>query len=106
MPLPPDETRITLDTAAARYPGSRGAARTHVATVQRWIVNGVRSLDGSIVKLEAERVGYRWFTSAEALARFAERLAGDADPAAPPRTPAQRQRASDRAGRELEQMGA
>lgn len=107
MPLPPTEERITLGTAARKYPGSRGADRLHPATVVRWITHGVKSLGGTLVKLEAERVGYRWLTSAEALERFAAALAAeDADPATPPRTPTQRQRAADRAGRELEKMGA
>lgn len=108
MPLPTEEPRISLNQAAARYPGSRGAERTHPATLTRWILRGCRSVTGQLVKLEAERVGCRWLTSEAALARFAERLAGNADamPVESPRTPTQRQRASDRAARELERMGA
>ena len=104
--LPPDEPRIDMTRAARRYTGSRGAAFMHPSTLIRHVLKGVVGPDGRTVRLEAEKIGCRWFTSEAALARFAERLAGDADPAALPRTPTQRQRAADRAAAELERMGA
>jgi hypothetical protein len=96
---------ITLAQAAARYPGHRGAVRLHPATITRWILRGVRALDGQRVRLEAVRVGCRWLTSEAALARFAAALAMSCDPT-PPRSPAARNKAAEAAARELEKLGA
>jgi len=104
MPLPPDEHRISLSQAASKYPGSRGATRLHVATLGRWIMRGVRSLDGRLVRLEAERIGSRWCTSVEALARFSAALGAPSE-AATDRTPAGRKADAGRAGAALEKMG-
>jgi hypothetical protein len=68
---------------------------------------GAKSPSGQLVKLEALRIGNRWVTSAPALQRFAERLTpatGDA-PIPAPRSPTARQRASERASRELDRIG-
>jgi hypothetical protein len=53
------------------------------------------------------RLGGRWVTSAEALARFAAALTPrlDDDPAPAPRSAQQRRQASERAERELEKAG-
>jgi hypothetical protein len=99
------EPLITLAQAATRYPGHRGAKRLHPATLTRWILTGVRAIDGRRVKLEAQRIGCRWLTSEAALQRFAEALGTPADDA-PARTPAARHKASDRADAELRAMGA
>jgi len=58
---------ISLTTAAKLFPGSRGAARTHPATITRWILTGLRRTDGKIIKLAGARMGYRWFTTIKAL---------------------------------------
>lgn len=100
-----DEPLISLAQAAAPIPGHRGAARLHPATLTRWILKGVRAVDGRRVKLEALRIGCRWLTSRAALARFAAAL-GPADAPPPPPSTAARARASDRAGAELERRGA
>jgi hypothetical protein len=105
MPLPTDEQRISLTQAAAKYPGHRGAARLHPATLTRWILHGVRAIDGRRVRLEAERVGCRWCTSEAALARFCAALGSQVDET-PHRSPAQRNRDSEAAARELERRGA
>ena len=104
--LPAEEPRLSLSQAASRYPGSRGASRLHPATLTRHILRGVRALDGQNIRLEAERLGCRWFTSEAALARFAAALAADPKPETPPRSPAERQRAAEAAGRKLQEMGA
>ena len=72
------EPLLTLGQAATRYPGHRGARRLHPSALTRWILTGVRAIDGRRVKLEALRVGTRWLTSEEALQRFAEALAAPA----------------------------
>ncbi|HEX4613273.1 MAG TPA: DUF1580 domain-containing protein [Urbifossiella sp.] len=100
-----DEPLISLSQAAARFPGHRGADRLRPATLTRWILKGARAVDGRRVKLEALRVGCRWLTSSPALARFAAALGPAAAPP-PARSPAARTRASDRAGAELERLGA
>jgi hypothetical protein len=63
------ETLVTLSQAARSLPPGRKGKPSHLATVQRWILHGVRG-----VRLEGVRLGGRWLTSREALARFAERL--------------------------------
>jgi hypothetical protein len=105
MPLPSDEPRISLKQAAAKYPGHRGAERLHPATLTRWILRGVRAVDGRRVRLEAERVGCRWCTSEAALGRFVVALSA-ATGDSPLRSPAERNRASEQAGAELKAMGA
>jgi hypothetical protein len=103
--LPPDEIRITPAQAAARYPGSHGAAQKHPQTIVRHILTGVLTRDGRRVRLEAERIGSRFYTSIEALQRFSAALEADTSDA-PIRTPAARSRSSTAAERELESMGA
>src|SRR5262245_50782224 len=100
------ETAIGLSDAARRYPPLRGGRPVNPATILRWITDAIRARDGRCVRLEAVRVGGRWLTSVEALARFTESLSAvpAADPA-PVRTPAQRLRASERAAAELERVG-
>ncbi len=99
------EPLLTLAQAATRFPGHRGGKRIHPATLTRWILAGVRAIDGGRVRLEAVRAGSRWLTSEAALQRFTEALSAPAD-SAPSRTPTVRQAASDRAAAELRAMGA
>ncbi len=102
------EKLISLSDAAAPIPGNRGAKRLHPATLTRWIIKGALALDGRRVRLEATRLGNRWLTSAESLARFSAALAIPADETATPtpRSPTASRRASAAAGRELERRGA
>jgi hypothetical protein len=101
------ETPLSLAAAAKRLPRLRAGRPLHPATVLRWILDGVRGRDGDRIRLEAVRIGGRWCTSAEALQRFLATLsAAPAGPAGPaPRTAGQRQRAAERAGRELDKLG-
>ena len=101
-----DESLISLSQAAARFPGHRGAERLHPATLTRWILKGVKAVDGRRVKLEAVRVGCRWLTSEPALRRFADALGSPPAESPPPPTAAARQKASQRADAELRAMGA
>jgi hypothetical protein len=102
-----DETLVTLYEAARRLPPARRGRPVSFSCVLRWITDGIPGPDGQRVKLEAVRLGGRWLTSQEALARWAERLTPrlDSEPAPTPRTPAQRRRASERAGKNLERLG-
>jgi hypothetical protein len=101
------ETPISLTAAARSVPSSRGGKPTHISTLLRWILSGVKAPSGEVVRLEAIRLGGKWITSREALQRFAERLtpilAGSPPPT--PRTQTARLRAADRAARELERVG-
>jgi hypothetical protein len=100
------EPPINLATAARQIPPARNGKKTHVGTILRWIMSGAKRPDGEKVRLEAIRVGGRWFTSHEALKRFAEALTpsfGDTTPT--PATPGKRRRAAERAAKELEKVG-
>src|SRR5262249_14589463 len=101
------ESTITLVQAAAMLPPGRNGARPTLGCLVRWILCGAKSPTGERVRLEAVRVGARWITSREALNRFAQRLTPQLDGEAPaaPRTSGERRKASERAARELEQMG-
>ena len=101
-----EEPLISLSQAVARYPGHRGAKRLHPATLTRWILNGVKAVDGRRVKLEAIRLGCRWLTSEAALQRFADALSAPPADSAPTRSPSARQAESERADDDLRAMGA
>ncbi len=108
------ETLISFGQAARRLPPCREGKPVSPSTPFRWAKNGIRRADGVLVRLEAIRAGGRWLTSAEALARFCERLTAphsgrdlDTQSALPAdtRTPGQRQRASELAASDLERKG-
>ena len=104
---PSAETPIPLAAAAKFVPAARNGKRCHLSTVLRWILHGAKATDGTIVKLEAVRLGGRWLTSREALQRFAERLTPHVGEPSPvlPRSERERARASERAAAELDEMG-
>jgi hypothetical protein len=101
-----DEMKITLTEAAVELPGSRPGIRCHPATLTRWILKGVRTPDGRVVKLEALRIGHKWVTSREALRRFVEAQNPDQiETNVGPRSPAERKRAAVAAGEKLAAAG-
>jgi hypothetical protein len=73
----------------------------------RWIVKGAKAPDGTTVRLDATRLGGRWLTSREALQRFGDRLTPrlDREGRPAPRGPAKRRRASERAAKQLQEVG-
>jgi hypothetical protein len=101
------ETVISLSQAARTLPPGRRGKPVTLSCVLRWVLNGVKGPSCEKVRLEAIRVGSRWLTSREAIQRFADRLTPRLDAASPalPRSAAQRQRASERAARELHRIG-
>ncbi|HKB41964.1 MAG TPA: DUF1580 domain-containing protein [Gemmataceae bacterium] len=102
------EDLLPLTAACRVIPPGRNGRRTHLSTLLRWIINGVRAPGGDVVRLEAVRLGGRWLTSAQALQRFGERLTPPQDGAprpAAPRTAGAAARASRRAAEELERLG-
>jgi hypothetical protein len=106
-----NEQTMGLGEAARRLPRGRRGRPVTLSCLVRWVLEGVKSPAGEVVKLEAVRLGGRWVTSAEALQRFAERLTpntGDGKAQAlakTPRPPTKRQKASERAAAELEKAG-
>ena len=54
------ESALTLSQASRALPG-----HPHVSTLHRWMRRGVRG-----VRLDAYRIGGRWYTTREALERF------------------------------------
>jgi hypothetical protein len=101
------EAVLSLAEAAKLLPSARLGRPVSFACILRWILNGTKSPDGRIVKLEALRLGSRWVTSREALQRFAERLTPpmESEPTATPRTPGHRRRVLERTARDLEKLG-
>jgi hypothetical protein len=102
------EDTLTLIDASKILPRGRNGARPQLSTLLRWVIDGVRSLDGRLVRLEAVRRGRKWITSRQALKRFVAALTpapSDSSASPPYRTPKQRERASERAARELDKAG-
>jgi hypothetical protein len=98
---PNTETLVSLTEAARHLPRRRAGKRPHVSCIYRWTTSGCRG-----VILESVQVGGTRCTSKEALARFFRRLtAGDAADAPKVRSVAQRERAAEKAMRDLEQAG-
>jgi hypothetical protein len=62
---------LGLSAVARKVPGHRGTVTVNMSTLFRWITAGASAADGTVVKLEAARIGNRWMTSATALAAFA-----------------------------------
>jgi len=98
---------LTLAQAARRFPPFRLGRPVSPATIWRWCHEGVKVPGGGIVKLECARLSGRWLTSIEAISRFvaAQTPHGEAEAIPAPRTPTQRQRASQRAEKELARIG-
>ena len=91
---------------AKMFPAHKGPQKSlNTATVFRWHARGIRGEDGTLVKLEAIRVGGKHISSALAVRRFISALSEPVASVAVPRSPAQRQRDSERASAELEAMG-
>src|SRR5262245_44274246 len=95
------EKVLALVQAAKLVPPARNGKKCHTSTLLRWITRGQAG-----VKLEGLRLGGRWFTSLEALQRFAEALTPDRSADQPtPRTPVARNRADEKARRQLDRLG-
>jgi hypothetical protein len=101
---------ITLAQAAALIPPRRRGRKTSVSTIFRWSKTGCRGVILPTIQLGGSRC-----TSIEAMQVFVETLtersqdlSDQTSPAVLPlrRSPAQRQRESEAAGKLLEQMGA
>ena len=101
------ETLVALAEGTRLIPPARNGRRCHLSTLLRWIQKGARAPDGTLVRLEAIRLGGRWMTTREALQRFAERLTPRLGSEARPTmcADADRRQAAARAALELERRG-
>ena len=100
---------LRLSEAGRLFPAHRGKGSINPSTIFRWVVQGVKTPDGHIVRLAAIRAGARWLTARGAVSRFCAALTAASVPtptAPPPRTPAERSRASQRATKQLIERGA
>ncbi|MGH7174433.1 MAG: DUF1580 domain-containing protein [Gemmataceae bacterium] len=101
------ETLLSLAQAARRFPPARLGRPVNSSTVWRWARKGVKVPGVGVIRLECVRVSGRWLTSEEAISRFVLAQTPPADSAAQPtpRTPTQRRKASEQAGRQLDEIG-
>jgi hypothetical protein len=98
-----NESTISLSQAARMLPPGRRGRPVTLSCVLRWVLDGVRTPAG-IVRLEAIRLGGRWLTSIEAIERFADRQTPEFDRKLSP-PPRSCNRAAERAGKQLENLG-
>ena len=101
-------TASSSAAAAKRFPSTRWGRPVNLSCVLRWVLDGVLTVSGERVRLEAARNAGRWVTTAPAIRRFLERQNSDAvssEAVDVGRTPGKRQRASERAAAELERVG-
>lgn len=94
----------SLSAVRHRFPGTRTNPSLHLATMIRWCTRGIRQPDGSRVRLRAIRVGSRWLTSDAWVDEFIAVLTTAHCPnqeVLALRSPAQRNKASDAAAKEL-----
>jgi Protein of unknown function (DUF1580) len=99
------EEIFSFAKATHLIPPARNGKKTHISTLLRWATKGAKGPDGTIVRLEALRLGGRWVTSREAIQRFMERLTPRVDVEAQPAPRSPGQRASERAAEELRRRG-
>lgn len=95
-------------TSEGLFPATRKAREVnrHPSWLLRCILCGVKLADGQRLRLEAIRVGGTWFTSEAAWRRFLEAQQPAESQERPTlRSPAERQRASEAAERELVAAG-
>ena len=99
---------VPLSEVAGLNPTTRSkSGHSHTTTPLRWVRNGVKRPDGTVVRLEAARVGTRWLTSRPAIIRFITALNQSEQPTPTPTlsTQVNKKRAAS-AAKLLEQAGA
>jgi Protein of unknown function (DUF1580) len=96
---------ITFGQLAHLLPPGRNGRPVHISTIHRWALKGVRTSRGRI-RLDAVRCSSRWMTTWTAWEEFVQAQTPDlADRPQLPRTSTARQRAVERADRQLEKIG-
>jgi hypothetical protein len=101
------ETLLSLAQAARRFPSARLGRPVNASTIWRWARKGVKVSGVGVVRLECVRVSGRWLTSEEAISRFVavQTPREEAEARPTPRTPTERRRAAEQAGRQLDKIG-
>ncbi|MGL4461967.1 MAG: helix-turn-helix domain-containing protein [Planctomycetia bacterium] len=66
--IPADDSFLSLGNAAQRF--ARDGKPPHANTLRRWILDGVKTVDGRCVRLHALKVGRDWLVPATAIDRF------------------------------------
>ena len=103
------EGRLSMAAAARKLGTHRQGKPAHPATVTRWAVAGVPAPGGVVVRLEAIRFNGALATSWPAVLRFfsaQQQTRPDGSGAGTgPRSPGQRVRAAEAAGKELRKLG-
>ena len=61
---------MALEAVRDRIPADATGRPLSRVTLYGWVQEGVRTGDGRVVRLEAAKVGRRWFTSEGAIERF------------------------------------
>ena len=107
-PILNGERLLSFSAIAPKIPGHRGNSHVNASTLFRWATKGLL-VNGTLIKLEAVRLGSSWKTSFEAVARFSDRLTAaalptDTPPTPPAPTPAQRSRAAAAASRDADRV--
>ncbi|MSR55154.1 MAG: DUF1580 domain-containing protein [Gemmataceae bacterium] len=107
------ESWLSLSQAAKLIPSARNGRPVSASCLWRWFKEGVLTPEGHRIHLETLRVVNRFVTSEPAVRRFIlaqQRMSADKGPSSlpvkPPRTPGQRNRASERAAQKLQDRGA
>jgi hypothetical protein len=97
----------TLTRLARLIQPSRKDRPTSFGCIWRWATSGVQGPNGQRIYLEVARLGGKLISTPGAIRRFVlAQTPHDDIAAATPRTMRQRQRAAEKAGRELEALGA
>jgi hypothetical protein len=101
------ETLLSMGQAARKFPPYRQNRPVNPSTIWRWICDGVKLRDGTVVRLEGVRCGDRWLTSQEAIARFIDAQTPnlDGERIATPVTGACRNKVAQKAGEQLQRLG-
>jgi len=68
---------LSLQALAKLVPAYRGDGTANKATVWRWVTTGTRRPDGTVVRLEAVRLGSRWLSTRAALLRYVSACTGE-----------------------------
>jgi hypothetical protein len=71
--IPGDEPLVPVRAAIGQRLGHR-----HRGTLARWATRGLRTRDGTVVKLDARQVGLRWMTTRSAADRFCHEVVASA----------------------------
>jgi hypothetical protein len=97
--------KLGMAAAGVLLGANQGGPPIHTATVTRWCLRGVKLTNGQRVNLEHVRCGGKILTTRQAIIRFLTAQTQRPDEVDAPRTATERNRAADKATKELASMG-